>query len=356
MQCLPNRDPDARGPVARSPGRCRLAAAVLAPAVVLAMQAVCLGQPPMSRPGADGPATVVRVAVFVLDVDTVNSTDQTFMANVYIEARWQDPSLAAGGGHLLISLDKVWHPRLQLLNQQKTWATLPEAVEVSAAGEVIYRQRVWGSFSQPMNLERFPFDQQTLEIQVVAAGFTPEEVQIVDLAMDRGARSGVTAAPSLPDWQIVAFEAAPGRMTFIPGNPGMSAMLARLVVARHWGYYIFKVILPLCLIVIMSWTVFWIDPTEIGSNLSVAVTSVLTIVAYRFAIGESLPKISYTTRMDAFITIATVMVFLTVIQVVYDARVVKHDQLPKAQRIDRMSRLVFPVVFFALAVWALAWM
>ncbi len=51
---------------------------------------------------------------------------------------------------------------------------------------------------------------------------------------------------------------------------------------RKPGYYVLKVIFPLILIVIMSWTVFWIAPSESGTQISVAVTSILTLIAYRF--------------------------------------------------------------------------
>jgi hypothetical protein len=51
-----------------------------------------------------------------------------------------------------------------------------------------------------------------------------------------------------------------------------------------------KVILPLILIVAMSWIVFWIDPEESGIQISVAITTMLTLIAYRFAVGADLPK------------------------------------------------------------------
>jgi hypothetical protein len=66
--------------------------------------------------------------------------------------------------------------------------------------------------------------------------------------------------------------------------------------SRLAQYYLLKVILPLLLIVMMSWTVFWIDPTNGGPQISVAVTSMLTLIAYRFSIGSEGAKValSYT--------------------------------------------------------------
>jgi hypothetical protein len=61
-------------------------------------------------------------------------------------------------------------------------------------------------------------------------------------------------------------------------------------------YYILKVIIPLCLIVIMSWLPRWIDPEQIGTNIGVSTSAFLTLVAYLFAITVLLPRVSYITR------------------------------------------------------------
>ena len=133
-------------------------------------------------------------------------------------------------------------------------------------------------------------------------------------------------------------------------------MLFSIEMVRQSKYYVIKVILPLCLIVIMSWISFWIDPKEVGVNVSVGVTSMLTMVAYRFAVGETLPKLPYLTRMDAFILGSTFLVFLTVAQVVVNSALVKNDRLPAAQRLDASARILYPLAFLCMTVWALGFM
>ena len=56
-------------------------------------------------------------------------------------------------------------------------------------------------------------------------------------------------------------------------------------------HYIVKAIIPLTLIVMMSWVVFWINPDQVSNQLSVAVTTVLTLVAYHIALSGRLPEI-----------------------------------------------------------------
>ena len=111
-----------------------------------------------------------------------------------------------------------------------------------------------------------------------------------------------------------------------------------------------KVIIPLVLILAMSWVVFWIDPTESGTQISVAITTMLTLIAYRFAIGTALPKVSYLTRLDYFILISTVLVYATLVEVVVTSTLAKRGKLERARKIDRWSRWLFPWGFALVGV------
>ena len=85
----------------------------------------------ISRPVEGEGPTRVHVAIFVLDVDEINSPSQSFDANVYLEFRWRDRRLAhSGPNEVARSKVEVWHPRIQLINQQKVWPTFPEIVEL----------------------------------------------------------------------------------------------------------------------------------------------------------------------------------------------------------------------------------
>jgi hypothetical protein len=74
----------------------------------------------------------------------------------------------------------------------------------------------------------------------------------------------------------------------------------------------------------------------------VAVTAMLTLIAYRFAIGNSLPKLSYLTRMDIFIFGATLLIFVAFVKVIVEAGLVHAEKLSVASRIDGVCRWLFP--------------
>jgi cadmium resistance protein CadD (predicted permease) len=105
------------------------------------------------------------------------------------------------------------------------------------------------------------------------------------------------------------------------------------------------VILPLVLIVIMSWAVFWTDPVNASAQLSVAVTSMLTLIAYRFAVDTQLPRLPYMTRLDVLFLISTLLVFFSLIEVVITMILDNKQQTERAKTIDRYCRAIFPVIF-----------
>jgi len=121
----------------------------------------------------------VEVRMVVLDIDEVDNVKQSFTANVALTLRWQDKSLVHEGSNSIRKpLIDIWYPSIQIINQQRLVETFPKIVEVQADGVVLYRQRYWGVFSQPMELSLFPFDTQSLTFNLANVGF---DLQFVSL-------------------------------------------------------------------------------------------------------------------------------------------------------------------------------
>ncbi len=310
--------------------------------------------PAPARPGAASGPTKVQVAAWFVDISQIDSAAQTFTANLVLAVRWNDPSLAhADAGVKSYPLAQVWHPPLLIVNEGAALRrTLPETVDVAPNGDVIYRQRWIGSFQQPLNLRRFPFDREVFRTQLVALGYRPDEIALEPdaAALSAGLVQGVGRGDSLTmqDWKVTAVGAHPRPYSLAPGTD-LAGYSIEFAAARRPQYYVLKVILPLVLIVFMSWTVFWLDPTMGASQISVAVTSMLTLIAYRFSVGADVPKLPYLTTLDAFILVGTVLVFLSLIEVMLTTALAVNGRVETARAIDRHARWVFPLVFVILS-------
>jgi hypothetical protein len=131
---------------------------------------------------------IIELSIFILDINSIDTVEQNFTANLFFEARWHDPDLVhLGPNPITKQLSEIWRPNIQAINQQHVWESFPEAAEITPEGLVSYRQRLWGDFSQKMNLKDFPFDRQTFKVQFVAAGYNPGQIELVS---DKGRKTG----------------------------------------------------------------------------------------------------------------------------------------------------------------------
>lgn len=300
-----------------------------------------------------GGATRIYCIMAILDLDQISDAEQSFTVNLFVKCRWMDPREAhSGSGRVIKSLGEVWSPRLFFLNRQRVWSSWEQKVEISPQGELSYRQNFWGDFSQPMNLQDFPFDSQNLEIVLVNAD-APNYGQ-VDLLPDPEMESFVNKDSSVVNWTITGSEIKAEPYIF-PTGIKVKALSLGFSVQRQSEYHLIKFIAPLLLILVLSWVVFWLDPTEGGAQLGVAVTTCLTVIAYHLALASSLPMIPYLTQMDVFVFGATLLVFLAMIEVVTTTGLAKTGHVKAARWMDRMSRLVFPGLLALIMFYAFAW-
>ena len=156
--------------------------------------------------------------------------------------------------------------------------------------------------------------------------------------------SGLAEKFSVPDFAVLSWQAEVVPYVAHKGGPGTAGFQMQISVGRSSIYYVLKVIIPLSLIVMMSWLPRWINPEQIGTNVGVSTTSFLTLVAYLFAITVLLPRVSYITRLDRFIFLSTLMVFTGLIHTVINTAMLNSKKKALMERIERWSRAVYPVI------------
>src|SRR6266516_2461134 len=81
-----------------------------------------------------------------------------------------------------------------------------------------------------------------------------------------------------------------------------------------------------------------------------AVTSMLTLISYRFAVDTQLPRLPYMTRLDAFILTSTLLVFFSLIEVLITTILDTSRRTGHAKKIDRYCRAIFPAMFLIASI------
>jgi hypothetical protein len=105
----------------------------------------------------------------------------------------------------------------------------------------------------------------------------------------------------------------------------------------------------------MSWVPRWLDPKEVGTNIGIAATSFLTLVAYLFASTALLPPVTYFTRLDQFILLSTAMVFISLLHTVVTCSYAKRASSPWVHRINILSRAIYPIILIGVLGASFVW-
>jgi hypothetical protein len=270
----------------------------------------------------------------------VDDADQSFVADVFFRFEWQDARLAHGGSAAcVVALQDIWHPRILIANQREVKTQLEESAEIQPDGRVRHVQRYFGNFSEAWDLSRFPFDEQSLPITLLAR-FASDEVKLIP---DPGLLKRAEQL-SNPNWRIGQPQVEGGSYPVYPGR-SIAKLEVRFPAERRSGFYVWKLVVPMSFVVFMSWAAFWISPQHIAPRIGLSATSMLTLIAFRLALGSSLPPIPYLTQFDLFTIGATALVFGGLLETVATTALWDGGRQPLAQRLNRWSKLLFPVVF-----------
>ncbi len=301
-------------------------------------------------PIEDGPREV-KIGFYLTDLVEISGSSQWFLADVMMLASWTDPALAgAFETTRTVDASEVWQPQLLIVNQRAVSKSLPENVTVDPDGGVRYVQRFTGTYSAFMNLRSFPRDRQRLNVWIVAPLRMGEPVR---LRVDDSFATLRNDRLSISDWQVGELELVPREFRATADATPAPGIELSIEVGRRVAYYVIQVLVPLLAIMLMAWTVFWIAPATINVRVSVSVTTMLTLIAYRFALANHVPKLSYLTRLDWFLLGATALVMLTLGTMAFSAYLVRTGREEQVQRIDRYGRVLYPsvVVALTLMVW-----
>ena len=305
------------------------------------------------RPDPEGTPTRVEIGAYFLDVMTIDDATQTFEVDLVFSARWRDPRLAfsveaAGLDEVVLPLAEVWYPGFSTLNRRESETFLPDNVQIEPNGQVTYSQRIQATLASRLDLLEFPFDSQVLPIHMVAYQFGPEEIELV-LADNM---TGIRGDFSVTGWVIEEGEHRVEPVQ-LPGVRHRFAGVSFLLSAeRRSSYFSLTMLVPLVLIVLMAWTVFWIDPSVVPPKVGISTASIFSLIAFRFSLRSGLPDVAYMTRADQFLLGTTLLVFAALGEVIVTARLAKQGSEALARRIDRWGRWVYLAAFILLAAFS----
>ena len=200
---------------------------------------------------------------------------------------------------------KLWDPTIEIYNKkifnnQKSYA---DWIEIFSDGTIQVRLREAATFISNFNFKKFPFDSQSFNFH-----FTSEypikysELKYDKLTLKKHIQNIITsnAEGKFSGWKVNEMIACEYAESSWDGY-NYAGVSFQIIAERETFYYIFKIIIPIFIILITSWTTFWLKPNQIESRITITIVAFLTLIAYNFVIDNELPKLNYLSYIDTFI-------------------------------------------------------
>ena len=304
------------------------------------------GRPPLVLP------IEVRIGVRLQQIVNVNQVGENFEAVATLRMDWQDPALAFNPedchcetviyqdnnfSDFLDDVNNRW-PAFSLFNQQGNRWVQNRLVSIRPDGSAVYLERFSTTLQAPdFNFTRFPFDRQTFYIRVDAlAPLT--SFHFVD--NPRFTEVGQTLGEE--EWIVTDSFTEVTRETLSSLRP-VSRFSFGFNLERHLNFYIFRIFLPVGLIILVSWFVFFL--ADYGKRVDVASANLLAFIAFNFTIANDLPRLGYLTFMDTFLNATFVISVVTVLYMVALRRLVDGPYGERLKRIDAVLIWAYPLIY-----------
>jgi hypothetical protein len=317
-----------------------------------------LSEPPgndtFDPPPGNG-ATQIDIGFHLLSLSDVDVIHSRFRFEGYAEFEWCDPRQAfdediEGKPSLLFFGDAakeagkdMWIPDISVADSIGAATSTARRMEIRADGTV----RISGFFSSAVaarfDLRHFPFDRQSLAIAMESFTFNRDVVQL----RPNQNLVGYEEDLYLPEWLVNSVTVSTIDAGQVRDRVPFSRVEFKVNIERETGYYLFKLSVPLILIVMLSWSVFWMRNESLGGRMRISSTAFLTIVAYQFAVSGSLPKVAYLTLMDKLMIASFILIALSALENM--VAVLLAERNPEgARKLDRRSQWIFPLAYMAM--------
>ena len=303
----------------------------------------------------------IRSSFHLLEVNDIDDQSETFKFSGVLTLTWRDSRQVFNpksegvdeklfhGQFQFNELSPAWYPQIILVNAAEMGDPQGILLRIRPDGTSTLVQTITAEVRSQTKLRKYPFDQQLLEAQFAVFGFDDDKVV---LEAPPEAATVESSILSLPEWDLTSISPST-RIVDAPyaGESGRSsAFVVGLKLERQSFFMMRLVVIPLVLIVILSFSVFWMDQSSLGDRMSVSFVGILTAVAYQTMVSDIMPQIAYKTWMNVFLSFSFLVMCLTVVVNLRVGALDKAGRIQDGQRVDKRSRWLFPAIYVVLLI------
>ena len=228
-----------------------------------------------------------------------------------------------------------------------------------------------GFLRQKFDFKRFPFDKQKLIINITSGTRSTSDTSLNKTAKDTMAVTFITPENGaflglnnfkeknyLKEWKVLSVDIKSKEI--IDENyydkdlkknitHNENTINLEINIEREYKHYIYKIIIPVFLILCVAWFVLWIPTKHFETRLTTSMVALLSLIAYNFVFADDIPKLQYLTSLDKYILLSYVFCCIPTFMSIWCSRFIKISQA-KVTRVNRKIRTFGGLIYLVLTM------
>ena len=120
-----------------------------------------------------------------------------------------------------------------------------------------------------------------------------------------------------------------------------------ITIERNFQHYLWKIMLPVFLILCVAWYVLWIPTEKYEARLNTSIIALLALIAYNFVFQDDIPKLEYLTDMDKFILLSYIFCCIPVFLSIAFSKFISKNQ-NKVMKINKIIKIWGGAIYLLL--------
>uniref|UniRef100_A0A3Q0SJX0 Gamma-aminobutyric acid type A receptor subunit gamma3 n=1 Tax=Amphilophus citrinellus TaxID=61819 RepID=A0A3Q0SJX0_AMPCI len=272
------------------------------------------------RPDIGEKPTVIDVGIYINSIGPVSSIDMEYQIDIIFAQTWVDTRLRYNSSSMrILTLNSnmvglIWLPDTIFRNSKNAdshWITTPnQLLRIWNNGKILYTLRMTINAECQLQLHNFPMDEHSCPLVFSSYGYPRDEI------VYKWKRNSVETSDQ-KYWRLYQFDFMGLRNTtdLLTTTAGdYVLMTVYFDLSRRMGYFTIQTYIPCILTVVLSWVSFWIKSDATPARTALGITTVLTMTTLSTVARNSIPRVSYVTAMDLFVTVCFMFVFAAMIE------------------------------------------
>ncbi len=284
----------------------------------------------------------VKIGTYILNVRKLEVASGTWIVDFYVWMIWEN--------------EKINPLNFEIMNGAVEYKDEPVFDTIEVEGRTFHwvAHRIVATLTNDLNFKYYPLDIQNLTIEIEDRELSVDKMKYIIKPDENNIDDLVKIQGWVINTKFSKIDSHKYKTSFgyDDGEDGLtySRYIFGLSISRPRFSSMLKLLLPLSIILSLSFLSFALSPDKMSQRISLGISTVFTSVAYHINLTSAIPQVSYLTLADRLMISCYFILFCSLISTIYLIKFVDGQQLEKAEKINKYLGIFVPMLGISIII------